>query len=106
MSTPHLNSPIQNAWIFITPSGTTFMIRENDEGCWLSEQAGGEVVTFPSPERAASALGHRNTGMSQWDAFAADVPKNLGEWTQILPTSVFNRRVRDVVSRYETRLKA
>jgi hypothetical protein len=105
MNAPALNS-IRNAWIFIAQSGATFMIREDREGCWLSEQSTGDIVAFASPGRAAAALGQKRTGVKQWDSQPSDIPRELTEWTQILPVSVFNRHVQDVVEQYGGRLKA
>lgn len=95
-------SSIRNAWIFITQRGTTFMIREDQEGCWLSEQSGSRKIPFPSPREAARALADKRSGIREWDALPFDVPAQLAEWTQILPTNVFNRQVRNVVERYRS----
>ena len=105
MNAPALNS-ILNAWIFIAQSGATFMIREDHQGCWLTEHSTGEAVAFPSPIRAAAALGQKRTGIKQWDTQPSEIPRELAEWTQILPVSVFNRHVQDVVEQYGGRLKA
>ena len=99
-STPF--SSIRNAWIFITQRGTTFMIREDEEGCWLSEQSLGRSVSFASPDDAATALSNKRSGVREWDTLPFDVPTQLAEWTQILPTNVFNRQVRNVVERYRS----
>ncbi|GAB6042736.1 hypothetical protein [Endothiovibrio diazotrophicus] len=105
MNSPTLNT-ILNAWIFIAHSGATFMIREDRQGCWLSEQSSAEAVAFASPMRAAAALGQKRTGIKEWDSQPAEVPPELAEWTQILPVSVFNRHVQHVVEQYGGRLKA
>ena len=105
MTLPSLNS-IRNAWVFITQNGITFMIREDRECCWLTEQASGDARPYPSPQRALKALSGRRTGVRAWDNLPSDVPDQLAEWTQILPTSVFNRQVQDLVDLYGVRAKA